>query len=141
MVLGALLIGKAVLLANALPFFRRFDKGPLIRPVFFNTCIYRSVVFVLRLAGHVVEYWSAGGKLCGLREYRAEHFPWTQFAAIQIWIFTLLLIYSTGVELAALVGEGDVWRIFFTSGSLQMSLTRHQQVKTLIKLTRLTEAH
>jgi hypothetical protein len=27
MVLGALLIGKAMLLANALPFFRRFDKG------------------------------------------------------------------------------------------------------------------
>jgi hypothetical protein len=28
---GALLVGKAVLVANALPFFRRFDTAPLIR--------------------------------------------------------------------------------------------------------------
>jgi hypothetical protein len=104
MVLGALLIGKAVLLANALPFFRRFDNGPLIRPIIFKTCIYRSIVFALRLAEHVVEYWSAGGKLGGLREYRAERFPWTQFAATQKWIFTLFL--TTGCRFLKTVKFG-----------------------------------
>jgi hypothetical protein len=93
-----------LLLANALPFFRRFDKGPLIRPILFKTCIYWSVVFVLRLSEHVVEYWSAGGKLGGLREYRAERFPWTQFAATQKWIFTLFL--TTGCRFLKTVKFG-----------------------------------
>jgi len=56
-----------LLLANALPFIRRFDKGPLIRPILFKTCIHWPVVFVLRLTEHAVEYWSVGEKLCGLR--------------------------------------------------------------------------
>ena len=37
---GALLVGKAVLVANGLPFFRRFDTAPLIRPILFKTLIY-----------------------------------------------------------------------------------------------------
>ena len=140
-VLGALVVGKAVLLANALPFFRRFDKGPLIRPILFKTLVYWSVVFVLRLAEHLIEYWRAREQAGGLREYRAEHFPWTQFAAVQIWMLVLFLIYSTYAELAALIGEGEVSRLFFTSGPSQMHLTRRQRIKTMLKLTRLTEAH
>ena len=33
--LSALVVGKAVVVANALPFFRRFDTAPLIQPVLF----------------------------------------------------------------------------------------------------------
>jgi len=37
--LAALLIGKAVLVTDNLPFMRRFDGAPLIQPILFKTAI------------------------------------------------------------------------------------------------------
>jgi hypothetical protein len=139
--LAALLVGKAVLVANALPFFRRFDTAPLIQPILYKTVIYWSVVAVLRFLENVIKYWAGGGKFSGIPEYVAVHFPWHRFFAVQIWIFTLFLIYATASELNALFGEGEIRKIFLTRGSSQMQLTRRQRIRTLVKLTRLTEAH
>ena len=35
----ALVVGKSVLIANAMPFLRRFDTAPMIRPVLFKSCL------------------------------------------------------------------------------------------------------
>ncbi len=53
---AALVVGKAVLVANALPIFRRFDSSPLILPILFKTAVYWAVVFVFRLLEHLIEY-------------------------------------------------------------------------------------
>lgn len=53
---AALVVGKAVLLANLLPFLRRFDTAPLIRPVLFKTLVYTAVVFLVRVLEKIVEY-------------------------------------------------------------------------------------
>src|SRR5690349_18394936 len=37
---AALVVGKSVLLANALPFLRRFDRAPLIQPILFKAAVY-----------------------------------------------------------------------------------------------------
>jgi hypothetical protein len=42
----ALVVGKAVLVANVLPFLHRFDTAPLIRPILFKTIVYWAVVFL-----------------------------------------------------------------------------------------------
>ena len=34
---AALVVGKAVLVANAMPYLRRYDRAPLIRPILFKT--------------------------------------------------------------------------------------------------------
>jgi hypothetical protein len=104
-VAGALVVGKAVLVANALPFFRRFDAAPLIQPILFKTVIYWSVVFVFRFLEHLIEYGAAGGKLSGIREYQEAHYPWSQFAAVQIWIFILALVGFRGGGFGCLGGE------------------------------------
>jgi hypothetical protein len=44
----ALVVGKSVLVANALPFLRRFDTAPMIQPVLFKTIVYWAVVFLVR---------------------------------------------------------------------------------------------
>jgi hypothetical protein len=46
---AALVVGKAVLVTNAMPLLRRYDRGPLIQPILFKTAIYWAVVFVFRL--------------------------------------------------------------------------------------------
>jgi hypothetical protein len=45
---AALVVGKAVLIANAMPFLRRYDRGPSIRPILFKIFVYWAVVFLAR---------------------------------------------------------------------------------------------
>jgi hypothetical protein len=111
--MSALVVGKAVLVANAMPFLRRFDHAPLIRPVLFKTLVYWVVVFLVRFLEKLVEYFVAGGTLAGIPEYVGTHFTWHRFAAIQIWIFVLFLIYTSVSELNARLGEGELTKIFF----------------------------
>ena len=47
--LSALLIGKAVLVTDHLPFMRRFEGAPLIQPILFKSVIYWVVTFFVRI--------------------------------------------------------------------------------------------
>jgi hypothetical protein len=111
---AALVVGKSVIVADALPFFRRFDTAPMIQSVLFKTIVYWTVVFLVRFLEKLAEYLFAGGTLGGIPEYVATHLTWHRFAAIQIWIFVLFLIYTSVAELNALLGKGELRRIFFS---------------------------
>jgi hypothetical protein len=124
---AALVVGKAVLLANALPLMRRFDRGPLIWPIMFKTMVYFVAVFVVRFLEKVIEYTFSGGTLAGIPEYLTEHFTWHRFAAIQIWIFVLFLIYVTATEVSTLFGDGELVKILFRGRSSDLKLTRAAQ--------------
>jgi len=112
----ALVVGKAVLVADALPFLRRFDKAPMIRPILFKTFVYWAVVFLARLLEGMAEYWIGGGAFGGTWNYLVTHFSWHRFVAIQIWIFVLFLVYTFITELNARLGEGELTRMVFGRG-------------------------
>ena len=118
--MSALIVGKSVLVANALPFFRRFDGAPLIQPVLFKAAVYWLVVFLVRFMERIAEYSFSGGTISGIPEYVANHFSWHRFFAIQIWIFVLFLVYTSIVELNARLGHGELVRIFFTARSPEL---------------------
>jgi hypothetical protein len=111
--MAALVVGKAVLLANLVPFMRRFDTGPLIRPILLKTVVYTFIVFLVRLLEKIVEYWFSGGTLARIPDYVAHHFSWHWHAAVQIWIFVLFLIHTSVNELGARMGHGELSRILF----------------------------
>src|SRR5271166_5988879 len=137
---AALVVGKAVLLANALPFFRRLDTRPLIQPVLFKTGIYFTAVFVVRVLEKFGEYLFHGGTLAGIPDYVAHNFTWDRFFAIQIWVLVLFLIYTFINELNSLFGDGELARIMFTWRSTDLKLTRRQRIRALAKLSRLADA-
>jgi hypothetical protein len=138
---AALVVGKAVLVAHALPFLRRFDAAPLIQPILFKTFVYWAVVFLVRFLEQLAEYFFHGGKLDSIPKYVSIHYSWHRFAAIQIWIFVLFLIYTSVMELNALFGDGELAKILFTRRSSELKLNRRQRIRSLVKLSRLTEAH
>ena len=113
----ALVVGKAVLVADALPFLRRFDCAPMIQPVLFKTFVYWAVVFLVRFLEKLVEYLVHGGTLSEIPDHVAGHFSWHRFWAIQIWIFVLFLAYTSVTELNARVGGGVLKKIFFIKPS------------------------
>ena len=117
----ALVVGKSVLVADALPHFRRFDTAPVIQTVLLKTTIYFGVVFLVRFLEKLVEYLFGGGTIGGIPEYVPTHFTWHRFAAIQIWIFVLFLVYTSIVELNAALGHGELRKIFFSRRSFEKS--------------------
>jgi hypothetical protein len=119
----ALVVGKAVLVANAIPLLRRFDTAPMIQPILFKTTAYWAVVFLVRFLEKLVEYLFAGGTFGGISEYVTTHFTWHRFAAIQIWIFVLFLIYTSVSELNARLGNGVLRKIFFGGRSAKTKIT------------------
>ena len=53
---AALVVGKAVVTANSMPFLKLFDRAPLIQPILFKTAIYWIATFIARLAERLVHF-------------------------------------------------------------------------------------
>src|SRR5215472_11162256 len=72
--LAALLIGKAVLVTDSLPFMHRFDGAPLIQPILFKSAIYWLCVFIVRLIEEFVHFVAAGGAIADFSDHLVNHF-------------------------------------------------------------------
>jgi hypothetical protein len=110
---AALILGKAVLIADLLPFINRFPKHPLIYNVAWKTSIYLLVSVVIHYLEHLVDYWrQAGGLMAGNQKLLAE-IVWPHFWAIQIILLVMIVMYCTMHELVRVIGKEKVRRIFF----------------------------
>jgi len=139
---GALVVGKAVLVANAIRTIRRYDRAPLIRPILYKTVFYWAIVFIARLLEHWIKFWLVEHHPLGtFLPHMVATFDWHRFAAIQIWIFVLFLVYVTATELNHLFGEGELRHILFTSRPSELPLNRRQRILELVKLSKLADAH
>lgn len=140
---SALIVGKTVLVANMIPFLRRFDHAPLIQPILFKTVVYTLLVFVVRLLEAFVHYLIQEGVVGDggfLRELLGS-FRWDHFIAVQMWIFVLFLVYVTASEINDRIGDGELFKIMFTRRSSELKSARRTRIRVLAKLSRLIDAH
>jgi hypothetical protein len=135
----ALVVGKAVLVANHIRLIDRFRGAPLIQPILYKALFYTLVVLVVRLLERFIHISIDDHGFSAAFDAAVHDFSWRRFAAVQIWIFTCFLIWSTATELAHLLGEGQLFRLFFRHRSSQHRLTRRQHVRALMELSRLAE--
>jgi hypothetical protein len=140
---SALVVGKTVLVANMMPFLRRFDHAPLVQPVLFKTAVYTLLVFVVRLLEALIHYLIQSGILGGggFLHQLLGSFRWDHFIVVQMWIFVLFLVYVTASELDDMLGDGELFKIFFTRRSSELKSTRRARIRLLVQLSRLTDAH
>jgi hypothetical protein len=140
-IVAALLVGKAVLVTDNLPFMRRFDGAPMIQPILFKSAIYWPCVLIVRLADEVVRFVVAGGAIAAFGDHLVDHFSLARFLSIQIWLMVLFLVYVTIHEVNELFGDGELYRLFFSWRSSEAKLTRRRRIRLLTRLNRLTEAN
>ena len=114
---GALILGKAVLLADLLPFINRYPDKPLAYNVAWKTTIYFVAAMFVHYLERLIDFWrEAGGLVAGNEKLLAE-IVWPHFWAIQIFLLVLILMYCTMREFIRVIGGDKVRRIFF--GPLQ----------------------
>lgn len=139
---AALVVGKAVLVANAMRSLRRYDRAPLVRPIVFKTMFYWAVVLVARLLEHFIKFWVVEHHpASSFMPHMVATFSWDRFIAIQLWILVLFLVYVTASELNHLFGEGELWHILWTSRPSELPLNRRQRIFELVRLSKLADAH
>lgn len=114
---GALLIGKAVLLAELLPFLHRYAKRPLIYGMFWKTLVLYLVTTALHLLERMISARVHAGSVEAGLAADLVAFNWEHFWIVQMWLAILLLAYMGFQDLVRAVGSDKVWRLFFRDGA------------------------
>lgn len=110
---AALVVGKAVLISDMLPFFNKYPKHPLIYNTIWKAALYFAVTFLFRLGERLFAAATNDyGFSAGLAE-EASHFSWSTFWAIQLWLAILFLIYAGTREAINAFGGRTVYEMFF----------------------------
>jgi len=138
---AALVVGKAVLVANKIRLLRRYDRAPLVQPILFKTAFYWVVVFFARLLERFVHFLLEGNAPGGFGSYLITTFSWHRFSAISLWILVLFLIYVTVSEFSNLFGPGEIRHLLLTHRPSELQLNRGQRMRELLRLSRLADTH
>ena len=109
----ALVLGKAVLVADMLPLINRFPNKPLIYNIAWKTVIYLLISAVLHYLERLIDFWRETGSFVAGNEKLLAEIIWPHFWAIQILLFVLIAMYCTMHELVRVIGKEKVLRIFF----------------------------
>ena len=111
--IAALLLGKAVLIADMLPMINRFPDKPLIYNIAWKSAIYLLISAVLHYLERLIDFWRETGSFVAGNEKLLSVIIWPHFFAIQIIFFILIAMYCTVHELVRVIGKEKALRIFF----------------------------
>ena len=110
---AALILGKAVLIADMLPAINRYPDKPLVYNVGWKTAIYWLVATAIHYLERLIDFSrQAGGLIAGNAKLLAE-IVWPHFWAVQIILLVLILVYCTAHELGRVIGRKKLLRLFF----------------------------
>ena len=110
---AALIMGKAVLIADMLPAINRFPDKPLVYNVAWKTFIYLLMSVLIHYIERLIEFWRQTGSFVAGNEKLLAEIVWPHFWAIQIILFVLIAAYCMVHELVRVIGKEKAMRIFF----------------------------
>ena len=111
--LAALIIGKAVLLADLWPPINRFPRKPLIYNIVWKTVIYYGVASFIHYLERLYDFAKEAGGIVAGNEKLLSEIVWPHFWALQIILLVVILNYCVIRELGRVLGEERVFRMFF----------------------------
>jgi len=113
LLVASLILGKAVLITDLLPFINRFPQRPLVYNIAWKSAIYLVVAALVHYLERLIDFSrQAGGLAAGNEKLLAEQ-VWPHFWVVQIVLFILILRYCTARELVRAIGKDRAMRMFF----------------------------
>ena len=111
--IAALVLGKAVLIADMLPIINRYPEKPLVYNIAWKTLLYLLVSLVVHYLEHLVDFWRETGNPVTANERLLAEIVWPHFWAIQIILLVWILMYCTVRELIRVIGGAKMRAMFF----------------------------
>lgn len=111
--IAALIIGKAVLLADLLPAINRFPEKPLIYNIAWKTLIYFVVASFIHYLERLYDFAKEAGGIAAGNEKLLSEIVWPHFWGVQIVLLILIFNYCVIRELSRVLGEDRMFRLFF----------------------------
>jgi hypothetical protein len=112
-IVASLILGKAVLIADMLPFINRYPDRPLIWNAAWKTLIYTIIAGVFHFLEKLFDYWKDTHDLAAANHALLTHINWPQFWAIQILLFLMIGNYCMFSELGRVLGRPVLKSYFF----------------------------
>jgi len=112
---GALIVGKVVLIADNFSFVNKFPEKPLIYNTVWKTIIYIVAALAVRYVERLIEFSRQYGGIAAGNRYFWNEMTWERFLLIQMWLSVLFFIFCALRELVRVIGPEEVVRIFFGS--------------------------
>jgi hypothetical protein len=121
-IIGALLVGKVVLLTDKLAFVDKFPnpKHPLIYNIVWKSSIYFIATLLFRYVEHLIPLLREHEDFMIANQHLLTEIIWAHFWLIQMWLVVLFFLYCTIRELVRAIGREEIMRLFF--GSQQNNL-------------------
>ena len=111
--IAALTLGKAVLLADALPLVNRYPDKPLAYNVVWKTAIYLIAATVVHYLENLYDFWKETGGLVAANQKLLAEIVWPHFWATELLLLVILFMYCTTRELIRVIGRDEVREMFF----------------------------
>ncbi|MFA6320607.1 MAG: hypothetical protein WCY36_01980 [Candidatus Omnitrophota bacterium] len=112
-IIASLIVGKIMIIADALPFLNKFSSKPLIYNTIWKTSIYSFFgflfIFLEKLIPLLFKY--SDPNLAWQHMLKDTH--WPRFWSTQIWLVVLFLLFVVFRELHIALGKDKMRQIFF----------------------------
>ena len=110
---AAFILGKAVVIADLLPFINHYPEEPLIWNISWKTAIYVCVALVVHYLEHLYDFWKAAPGVVAANQRLFAEIVWPHFWATQILLALLILMYCVMSELVRVLGAAQMTAMFF----------------------------
>ncbi len=113
--IGALIVGKSILIADTLPFVNLFRQKRLIYNVIWKTFLYLLIVLLFQFIEELIPLISKYGAISTASKHLIEETKWLRFLATHILLIMFLAVYNVATGVIGAIGRDKFLEIFFSS--------------------------
>lgn len=114
-VIGALIVGKSILIADALPLFHWLDNRPAIYNTLWRIFLYMSIIFMFQVLEELIPLSRKFGGVGEGFSHLMQEVHWSRFWATHLIFSMFMVLYCLLSTLVGLLGVSRVYQEFFGS--------------------------
>jgi hypothetical protein len=115
--IGALIVGKSILIVDALPLCDWFSQKRLIYNVGWRVFLYLIIVLLFQFLEELIPLISKYGAISTAREHLIEEIKWPRFWATHIILIVFIAFYNAATAVIGAIGRNKFLEIIFSPKS------------------------